>query len=142
MSTARSSIGGCGLQTATLGFGGYINSPTPNTALTEEYDGTSWTAGGSLNTARKQAAGAGTQTLGLAFGGTDAPSGGVLASTEEYNGTSWSNTSSMSSARGQLEGDGTRAAALAFMGTSPGTAYFDATEEFTQSATNLTVTET
>jgi hypothetical protein len=38
--------------------------------LTEEYDGTSWTAGGCLGTARYAMAGAGTQTAALAFGGT------------------------------------------------------------------------
>jgi hypothetical protein len=36
--TARRSLGGIGLQTAGLGFGGYT---TANTASTEEYNGTS-----------------------------------------------------------------------------------------------------
>jgi hypothetical protein len=36
---------------------------------TEEYDGSSWTAGGNLNTARTSLAGCGTQTAGLVFGG-------------------------------------------------------------------------
>jgi hypothetical protein len=39
----------CGTQTAALAFGG-----TPGTGATEEYNGTSWTAGGSLNTGRTQ----------------------------------------------------------------------------------------
>jgi hypothetical protein len=39
------------------------------TAATEEYDGSTWTAGGNLNTARYNLAGCGTQTAGLAFGG-------------------------------------------------------------------------
>jgi hypothetical protein len=43
--------------------------PTPSNSVTEEYDGTSWTAGGNLGTARRRLAGAGTQTAGLAFGG-------------------------------------------------------------------------
>jgi hypothetical protein len=33
-----------------------------HTSATEEYNGTSWTAGGSLNTARQSLAGAGIQT--------------------------------------------------------------------------------
>jgi hypothetical protein len=39
------------------------------TATTEEYNGSTWTAGGNLNTARYFLAGAGTQTAALAFGG-------------------------------------------------------------------------
>jgi hypothetical protein len=41
-----------------------------STVATEEYDGSTWTAGGTLSTARDSLAGAGTQTAGLAFGGT------------------------------------------------------------------------
>jgi hypothetical protein len=36
---------------------------------TEEYDGSTWTAGGNLGTGRWGLGGAGTQTAGLAFGG-------------------------------------------------------------------------
>jgi hypothetical protein len=39
MGTARSDLGGCGTQTAALGFGG-ASSPTLITNQTEEYDGT------------------------------------------------------------------------------------------------------
>jgi hypothetical protein len=66
LNTARESLAGAGTQTAALGFGGYI---TAVTAATEEYDGTSWSPGGSLNTARWIIAGVGTQTAALAFGG-------------------------------------------------------------------------
>jgi hypothetical protein len=54
MGTARRILEGCGTQTAALGFGGYL---PPSTAATEEYDGTSWTAGGSMGTARFSLAG-------------------------------------------------------------------------------------
>jgi hypothetical protein len=55
-----------GTQTAALSFGG-APGPTSNTGATEEYDGNSWTLGGSLATGRSNAnAGAGTQTAGLA----------------------------------------------------------------------------
>jgi hypothetical protein len=40
LNTARADLAGAGTQTAALAFGGYI---TPNTAATEEYDGTAWT---------------------------------------------------------------------------------------------------
>jgi hypothetical protein len=52
--TARAYLAGNGIQTAALAFGG--NTGTANTGATEEYDGTSWTAGGNLNTARMQLA--------------------------------------------------------------------------------------
>ena len=41
LNTARRTLGGTGLQTAALAFGGFT---TTNTSSTEEYDGTSWTA--------------------------------------------------------------------------------------------------
>jgi hypothetical protein len=63
MNTARRLLGGAGIQTAALAFGG--DTP-PDTGATEEYDGTSWaTSPVSLNTARRALAGAGTQTAGL-----------------------------------------------------------------------------
>jgi hypothetical protein len=47
-----------------------VDIPRSNSsAATEEYDGTSWTAGGAMNTARRLLAGAGIQTAALAFGG-------------------------------------------------------------------------
>jgi hypothetical protein len=39
------------------------------TAVTEEFNGTSWTTVNSMNTARNRLAGAGIQTAALAFGG-------------------------------------------------------------------------
>jgi hypothetical protein len=62
-----------------LSFGGYAGAYS---AVTEEYDGTSWSAGGNLNTAKMNLAGCGTQTAGLSFGGY---AGSVNAITEEYN---------------------------------------------------------
>ena len=66
-----------------LVFGGA--TPTRTTA-TEEYNGTSWTNGGSLGTAQYQLAGAGTQTAGLAFGGAVTPPFTKVLTTSEYNG--------------------------------------------------------
>jgi hypothetical protein len=78
-----------------LYFGG--NRPPPAGNLTEEYNGTSWTAGGTLNTARQALGAAGTQTAGLAFGGSLPGSTGA---TEEYDGTTWtSSPTSLNTAR-------------------------------------------
>jgi hypothetical protein len=48
----------CGTNTAALGFGGYDTSLS---ALTESWNGTSWTEVNDLNTARNQLTGAGTK---------------------------------------------------------------------------------
>ena len=79
MITGAATLAGAGTQNAGLAFGGYDG-------CTEEYDGTSWTAGGAMITARKLLAGAGTQNAGLAFGGIEGfPNFGSRACTEEYN---------------------------------------------------------
>jgi len=81
-------MGGLGSgQNAGLGFGG-SGPATGGTGLatTQEYDGTSWSNGGSLATAREFLAGAGIQSAGLAFGGTTKVNvNASLAATEEYN---------------------------------------------------------
>jgi hypothetical protein len=51
-----------------------------------EYDGTNWTAGGTMSTARGGLSGAGIQTAALAFGGFITAATGA---TEEYDGSTW-----------------------------------------------------
>jgi hypothetical protein len=65
VTTARSNLGGAGIQTAALAFGGI--STCSSTAATEEYDGSTWTSGGTLNTARHDLGSAGIQTAALGF---------------------------------------------------------------------------
>jgi hypothetical protein len=82
LNTARDALGGAGVQTAALAFGGLTPSVT---TATEEYDGNSWTTSpGSLNTGRNSPGGTGTQASALAFGGN--PGTGVTAATEEWTG--------------------------------------------------------
>jgi hypothetical protein len=51
MNIARLGLGGAGIQTAALAFGGDVGPAV--TGATEEYDGTSWTSNpASMNTAR------------------------------------------------------------------------------------------
>jgi len=73
LAAARYYPAGCGTQTAGLSFGGEVTIATfpylVNSAVTEEYDGAAWAAGGALATARKMLAGCGTQTAGLSLGG-------------------------------------------------------------------------
>jgi hypothetical protein len=50
LNTARHVLGGSGTQTAALAFGGTTGS---NSAATESYNGSAWTAGGNLGTSKK-----------------------------------------------------------------------------------------
>ena len=47
LATAREKLGGAGTQQAAIAFGG--NTP-PTTTATEEYNGSGWSTGGTLNT--------------------------------------------------------------------------------------------
>jgi hypothetical protein len=60
----RNVLAGAGTQTAALAFGGSTGSPVVATR-TEEYNGSSWSPGGSLGTARYILQDAGTQTAAL-----------------------------------------------------------------------------
>jgi hypothetical protein len=81
MGTARYSLGGSGLQTAALAFGGSPGGLTN----TEEYDGTSWTTTTSMATGRSGlgSANSSPSTAALAFGGNTTA---VTAATEEFTG--------------------------------------------------------
>ena len=122
LNTARRDLGGCGIQTAALAFGG-TSSPT---AVTELYDGSSWTTSpGTLNTGRASSVGAGTQTAALAIGG---PSTVV----ESWDGSSWTNGPSLNF---QLDGSagasGTSTDTLVFGGRKPpGTTLVDSSEQY------------
>jgi hypothetical protein len=75
--TAKCGLAGAGTQNAGLAFGG--NSfAVPDT---QEYNGSSWVAGGKLLSVRCSLAGAGTQSAGLAMGGYN---GSCVSCTEEY----------------------------------------------------------
>jgi hypothetical protein len=102
-----------------LGFGG-ASSPTAITN-TEEYDGTSWTGGGSLGTARKElgSATAGSQTAALGFAGNTPPYSTLTDVSEEYNGSSWTAGGNYVTSNRILSGAGTQTAALGFGGIDP-----------------------
>jgi len=112
LNTARWGLGAAGTQTAALGFGGNV---PPNSALTEAYDGSSWTELNDMNTAR-ELAGTGTQTAGLAFGGANPD---AVNNTEQYDGTSWTEVNNLNTARafGGRAG-ATNTAALCIGGTN------------------------
>ena len=86
MTTGTANAGAFGTQTAAICAG--EGNPSPNTSC-YEYDGTSFSTGGSLTVARKEniGSGSGTQTAGIITGGNTTTASNV---TEGYDGTSWS----------------------------------------------------
>ena len=113
LNTARDGLAGAGIQTAALGFGGFV---PPYQALTESYDGTSWTEVNDLNTARRTGGSNGTQTSALYYGGQPTPTGSII--TESWNGTSWTEVNDLNRNRAYyLAGAGVdNTSALAFAG--------------------------
>ena len=81
-------MGGAGVYTSALAFGGYNGTTQVNN--TEKYDGTSWTEVNDLNAVRSLNAGIGHATdneAALSVGGYGG--GSPLALNESWNGTSW-----------------------------------------------------
>ena len=122
-------IAGSGTLTAGWAAGG--GYPTQNN-LTENYDGTTWTASGTMPANRRGGNCTGPQTAGLYFAG-NAP--GVQAGTYEYNGSSWTNGGDLNTARTNAGGSGptgSQTAALSFAGNIPG--FTNKTEEYNGSS--------
>jgi len=135
MPVARYYGGGDGTQTSAFIAGG--SGPVSPTSL--EYDGTNWTAGGSLiSPTGAGSAGSGENSdSGLIFGGS--PPGSGTAITQGYDGTAWSTRPSLGTGRGFTTGNGTATAGLMVSGGPPsGTT--TATEEFTGSTETANIT--
>ena len=122
LGTARYELAGAGTQTAGLAAGGFPGSKTN----TEEYDGSTWTAGGALTTGRGSLKGTGTQTAALVAGGGSPSAVSPIAAAEQYNGTSWTSAGSLTRSPAKTYGMGSagiQTAALMFggyNGTGPG----------------------
>jgi hypothetical protein len=106
LGTTRTSLAGAGTQTAGLGFGGYVQG-TGNSGATEEYDGSTWTSGGSMATARRTLAGTGIQTAGLASWWKFVISRAQTNAVEEYDGATWTGGGNLPTATRDLAAAGT-----------------------------------
>ena len=135
LNSARFLQGGAGAaNTAALTFGGRNPdlSPGPNVALTESYDGSSWTEVGDLNNAASYYAGMGTNTAALAVGGSPPATAGK---TEAWNGSAWTEKNALTRGSASPQagtygmGNGTTTSAL-FYGGDEGASSQDRTEEF------------
>ena len=113
LSTARSRNGiGIGTSRIASMTGGGTNTSATKLVSTEEYNGSTITAGGNMATARMAPSGTGTLTAGLVLGGTTA-SGEVLT-TEEYDGSSFSSGGTANVVGGEQAGMcGTQTSAIA-----------------------------
>ncbi len=117
---------GIGRQNAALAAGGN-GAPNTQTDKTEHYNGTAWSAGGTLNNSRYKFNGSGVETSAFVAGG-EAP--GVVADTEVYNGTAWSTSGNLIQCRyGVMTAGASANVGLAFGGCRPG-AWVSCTEEF------------
>ena len=103
--------GGCGTQDAAMGSG-----PDDDTDGTQEYNGSSWSAGGNMNHARYWLSNFGTQTAATSCGGY---AGGLSNETEEYDGSAWSNSGigNLSTSRYNAASAGTQNSGLYFGGS-------------------------
>ena len=77
-------VGGAGTTTAAIATGG-TSPPSPNSALNESWNGSSWTETTNINTARYSMGGFGLTTSSLVFGGEP----GKVQSVESWNGSAW-----------------------------------------------------
>ena len=143
MGTGRYALGGSGTQTAGLGAGGFHGPPATIQNLTEEYDGSSWTASNAMPiTLGSTNAQSGTQTASITTGGNN-PSPGYVSATLEYDGSNWTTLSAtISTARTGLGGDGSRDASFIAGGETAAPAVSTATEEFTFAGAASTETVT
>ena len=108
-----------GTETAGLTCQGYAltaapPAPTAGNANTEEYDGTSWTAGGDQLAHLSGTAGTGSQTAAINAGG-----GSNNATTQLYDGTSWTETADLNVGRDSLSVFGVQTSAIAASGQGP-----------------------
>lgn len=108
---------------------GGTGSTTYETA-TEEYNGTAWSAGGTLNVGRIHGSSTGASvTSGLSFGGQN--SDGTAGDTESYDGTTWTVESDMNVFRAYCAGFGVQNASVAHCGYDvTRVVYLDSCEEF------------
>ncbi len=113
LNTARYVLGGGGSQTAAIAFGGARTPGPTSQAVTELYDGTSWTEVNDLNTARERCSSAATtNTASLCIAGVVYPGASTQDVTENWNGTNWTEVNDTNTAADGRFGFGTPSAAV------------------------------
>lgn len=140
MGHGRNDGQGCGTLTAGFAVGGRSNLPPypaiPAADTVEEYNGTSWTAGGAYPTAMNAIGNAGLQTAAIICGGN---TGGNIGASNTYDGSTFSSSATLNTARGYLSGCGTQAAGLFSGGGVPP---YQQTEEYTLGSVGVVTIDT
>jgi hypothetical protein len=109
LNTARSLLGGTGLQGASLGIGG-------GTVNTELWNGSGWTEVNNLNTSKSNNSCAGITTAAISVGGGPDQQTQV----ELWDGTSWTETTEVNSAKNASASSGTSTATISAGGSPAG----------------------
>ena len=122
---------GGGITTSAFAAGGRAGPAV--TAVSQTFDGTSWTTGNSINTARRYGGGnavPGAPTA-IIFGGTTAGASANVANTETFDGTSWAEQADLAAAKGgTVGGGGTNTSGLTFGGFNPSSTALATTEKW------------
>ena len=123
INTARQAPRGAGASsTATVIFGGQVAPFSPvsatSIAVTELWNGSSWTEVNDLNTARYGGAGFGISTAALYAGGQHNPPPSQAEEVEQWNGSSWTEVADIN-VRTYLAGAGTTTSGLVWGGQDP-----------------------
>ena len=114
LNSPRGNAGTSGIQTAALFFGG--DGPPGTIAITELYNGSSWTEVGDLNVARSQTFFSNQGTSTAALNATGSP---IATNVESWNGSSWTETTDLNTARRNGASLGTQGAMLGTGGYNP-----------------------
>ena len=131
LSTGRAHGGSGGTQTAGIYFcgettnAGTFNTRCPNT--TEEYDGSSWSGGGTVPGNFTRLNGSGLQTACFRIGGASPT---VVSTTDYYNGSSWASAAALGSAQNWASSGGTGANDSIIGGGRGSSTYTSVTQEY------------
>ena len=131
LSTGRAHGGSGGTQTAGIYFcgettnSGTFNTRCPNT--TEEYDGSSWSGGGTVPGNFTRLNGSGLQTACFRIGGASPT---VVSTTDYYNGSSWASAAALGSAQNWASSGGTSGNDSIIGGGRGSSTYTSVTQEY------------
>jgi len=129
--------GSAGTVSSNLQAGGATQPPANSNQINTsiEFDGTNWTAGGTMNTTRFDIAGFGaTNTAAIMAGGAASPGSAQKAVVESYNGSAFTETTDLNTARTGSMGVGISTAGLVVGGKDTPSNYTGNTESWNGSA--------
>ena len=128
----------CGPNGAVAWVGGNsdVSPDNGNQNKTEEWNGSSWSQGGTLSRSSERLGVFGVQTSCVACGGSDSPYPNFNNRTDEYNGTAWTAypTYTISANIGGMAGSGTETAGVISGGSSNTVPSVLTTQEYNGSA--------